>query len=102
MKLKSRAARGLAAAAITTALGVTGAGAAGAASTAPPTRPTHPVTAYVANQGSDTVTPIRTATNTALKAINVGDDPQSIAITPNGKTAYVANYVSGTVTPIRT
>jgi len=26
--------------------------------------PTHPMTAYVANGGSDTVTPIRTATNT--------------------------------------
>src|SRR5215472_19279532 len=28
-----------------------------------------PVTAYVGNNGSDTVTPIQTATNTALKAI---------------------------------
>ena len=73
------------------ALVVAGAGAAGAASTAPRVRATHPVTAYVANQGSDTVTPIDTATNTALKAIKVGPDPRSIAIPPNGKTAYVAN-----------
>jgi YVTN family beta-propeller protein len=48
------------------------------------------------------VTPIRTATNTALKAIRVGSGPSAIAITPNGKKAYVANCHSGTVTPIRT
>ena len=39
-------------------------------------------TAYVANAPSDTVTPISTATNTALKAIKVGTDPVAIAITP--------------------
>jgi hypothetical protein len=36
-----------------------------------------------------TVTPIRTATNTALKAIRAGT-ATTIGITPNGKTAYVA------------
>jgi YVTN family beta-propeller protein len=56
---------------------------------------------------ADTVTPIRTATNTALKAIKVGIHPDAIAITPNGKTAYVLNSGSGTsgpgtVTPINT
>jgi len=51
---------------------------------------------------SDTVTPIRTASNTALKAITVGSLPFAIAITPDGKTAYVANQYSDTVTPIRT
>ena len=61
-------------------------------------------TAYVTNGGSNTVTPINTATG---KAIKVGRFPLSIAITPNGKTAYVANYGSGngpsaTVTPINT
>src|SRR5215469_16626181 len=59
-------------------------------------------TAYVVNNGSGTVTPIRTATNTALKAIKVGIGPFAIAITPDGKTAYVTNRHSGTVTPIRT
>ncbi len=39
-------------------------------------------TAYVANFGSGTVTPIRTATNTALTAIKVGAQPVAIAITP--------------------
>ena len=32
--------------------------------------------------------------------IPVGRDPQSIAVTPDGKTAYVTNTGSGTVTPI--
>jgi len=64
----------------------------------------HRAIAYVANAGSGTVTPIRTATNTALPPIKAGDNPDFIAITPDGKTAYVANYVyhRGTVTPIRT
>jgi YVTN family beta-propeller protein len=56
----------------------------------------------VANFDSGTVTPIRTATNTALPPIKTGRDPVTIAITPDGKTAYVANNGSGTVTPIRT
>ena len=62
------------------------------------------VAAGTCGQGtpSDTVTPIRTATGKALKAIKVGKDPDVIAITPNGKTAYVANTGSETVTPIRT
>jgi YVTN family beta-propeller protein len=64
-------------------------------------------TAYVLSStvlggGSGTVTPIRTATNTALKPITVGQDPRSLAITPDGTTIYVTNYQSGTVTPIRT
>ena len=55
-----------------------------------------------ARQQSGTVTPIRTATSTALKPIQVGQVPARIAITPDGKTAYVTNAGSGTVTPIRT
>jgi DNA-binding beta-propeller fold protein YncE len=53
------------------------------------------------------VVPIRTATNTALKAITVGTYPGAIAITPNGKTAYILNAVfepgtfPGTVIPLR-
>ena len=56
------------------------AGAAGAASTATQARPTHPATAYAVS-GSDTVTPILTATNKAGKAIKVGNGPDAIAIT---------------------
>ena len=52
--------------------------------------------------GLGTVTPIRTATNTALAPITVGQAPRAFAITPDGKTIYVTNYQSGTVTPILT
>jgi YVTN family beta-propeller protein len=57
--------------------------------------------AYVVNEGSNTVTPISTATNTAGKPIKVGQGPSAIAITPNGKTAYVVNGAQS-VTPIST
>ena len=57
-------------------------------------------TAYVANWGSNSVTPINTATNTAGTPIGVGTNPQTIAITPDGKTAYVANSGNSSITPI--
>jgi YVTN family beta-propeller protein len=56
-------------------------------------------TAYVANTDDGTVTPIRTATNTAGPPIPVGSGPFDIAITPNGNTAYVLNSAGDTVTP---
>ncbi len=66
--------------------------------------PSGMVTAYVVNGGSDTVTPIATATNTAGPPITTGPGPDAVAITPDGKTAYVVNGNSGspTVTPIAT
>jgi YVTN family beta-propeller protein len=64
--------------------------------------PGSPFTVYVANGGSDNVTPIQTATNTPGAPIPAGSQPFAIAITPDGKTAYVPNSVSGTVTPIDT
>jgi YVTN family beta-propeller protein len=69
----------------------------GNTSAAPPRRPT----AYVANVGTDTVTPIAMATNTPGEPIKVGKEPFAIAITPDGKTANVVN-TSSTVTPIAT
>jgi|SRR5215469_12397794 len=60
------------------------------------------VIAYVtAGAISATVTPILTATNTALPPIKVGPYPGPIAITPDGKTRYVVNG-PGTVTRIHT
>ena len=59
-------------------------------------------TAYVVNEFSDSVTPVNTATNTALAPIPVGYAPLAIALTPDGRTAYVANEGAGTVTPIHT
>ena len=70
-----------------------------------------PVTAYVAGQ-SGTVTPILTATNTALAPIRIGKGPNAgqnssaIVFLPDGKMAYVLTNTllggPGTVTPIRT
>ena len=42
----------------------------------------HRFIAYVVNSGSGTVTPIRTATNTALPPIKTGLGPDAIVITP--------------------
>lgn len=66
-----------------------------------------PVTAYVVGE-KGTVTPIRVATNTALKTISDRSvDSLGIVLTPDGKTAYVLNdvlpaIVPSTVTPVRT
>jgi YVTN family beta-propeller protein len=59
-------------------------------------------TAYVANMGSGTVTPIDTATNTAGSPITVGTEPIAIAFTPDSATAYVVNFGPGpgTVSPV--
>ncbi len=60
-------------------------------------------TAYVVNFGSDNVTPINTATDTAGASgtwIAVGSEPDAIAITPDGSTAYVTNSGDGTVSKI--
>jgi YVTN family beta-propeller protein len=57
-------------------------------------------TAYVTNQGSDTVTPIDVATMTAAAAIPVGRLPGAIAVAPDGRTVYVANGDETTITPI--
>ena len=47
------------------------------------------------NNTAGTVTPIRTATNTALPPIRTGGNPIEIAITPDGKTAYVTDASPG-------
>lgn len=51
-------------------------------------------TAYVTNQGGNTVTPIDVATNTIGTPITGFNLPDGIAITPDGKTAYVTNDVT--------
>jgi YVTN family beta-propeller protein len=55
----------------------------------------------VANAGDDTVTVIDTQTHAAVgQPIHVGDNPQSIAITPDGAYAFVANHDADTVSVI--
>ncbi len=70
-----------------------------AASPSPPTGQT----AYVANTGRGTVTPIdHRHQHRRRRRSPWASVPTGIAITPNGQTAYVANNGSGTVTPIDT
>ena len=60
-------------------------------------------TAYVVNFGSDNVTPVDVATDTAAPAgswIPVGSEPDAIAISPDGSYAYVANSGDGTIDKI--
>ena len=59
-------------------------------------------TAYVSNQGSDSVSVIDTATNTVIDTITVGADPPGVAVSPDGMTAYVTHNGSSTVSVIDT
>ncbi len=56
--------------------------------------------AYVANFGDGTVTPVNLATGRPGAPIKVGNGPEAIAITPDGKTAYVVEPYRGTVIPV--
>jgi len=56
---------------------------------------------WVVNPSDDSVSVIRPDNNTRLAKIAVGDEPQSIALTPDNQWAYVANAASGTVTIIQ-
>src|SRR5438034_7804240 len=56
---------------------------------------------WVVNPNDDSVSVIRPDTNTRLAKIAVGDEPQSVALTPNGQYAFVANAAAGTVTIIQ-
>jgi YVTN family beta-propeller protein len=58
--------------------------------------------AFVANLGAHTVSPIDLLTNQAVAPIPVGGDPDSVAISPDGRTAYVSNEIDGTVSVIET
>lgn len=56
---------------------------------------------WVVNPGDDSVSVIRPDTNQRLAKIAVGDEPESIALTPNGQYAFVANAAGNSVTVIR-
>ena len=45
--------------------------------------------AYVANQGSSSVSVIATATNTVVATVRV-DGPSAVAVSPNGQDVYVS------------
>ena len=56
---------------------------------------------WVVNPSDDSVSVIRPDTNQRLATIAVGDEPQSVALTPDNQFAYVANAAGNSVTVIR-
>src|SRR5215216_7144451 len=56
---------------------------------------------WAVNPGDDSVSVIRPDNNTRLAKIAVGDEPQSVALTPDNQYAYVANAAAGTVSIIQ-
>ena len=56
---------------------------------------------WVVNPDDDSVSVIRPDNNTRLAKISVGDEPQSVALTPNGQYAYVANAAGNSVSVIQ-
>jgi len=57
---------------------------------------------YVANQGSDSVSLISTATNRVVATYRVGDGPSAVAVNGAGTRVYVTNRGDGTVSVINT
>ena len=57
---------------------------------------------YVTNTPADTVDVIDTTTNEVVFRINVGIDPVSVAVRPDGKEIWVANHVSDSISVIDT
>jgi YVTN family beta-propeller protein len=58
--------------------------------------------AYVANNVSNTVSVIDTATNTVKATIPVGQNPSGVAVHPDGSKVFVLNHVSDTISVIGT
>src|SRR5438874_7083878 len=56
---------------------------------------------WVVNPADDSVSVIRPDNNTRIAKITVGDEPQSVTLTPDGQYAYVANAAAGSVTIIQ-
>src|SRR5678815_3907935 len=56
---------------------------------------------WVVNPADDSVSVIRPDNNTRLAKITVGDEPQSVALTPDNQYAYVANAAGNSVTVIQ-
>ncbi len=58
--------------------------------------------AYVTNQYGNSVSEIDTATDTVLKAIDVGEEPLGLAVNPRESYLYVVNHLDGTISVIDT
>ncbi|MCB1905249.1 MAG: beta-propeller fold lactonase family protein, partial [Gammaproteobacteria bacterium] len=55
---------------------------------------------YVANNGTNSVSVIDTATNTVADTVAVGDRPYGVAVNPAGTRVYVTNNNSDNVSVI--
>src|SRR5713101_3226036 len=65
--------------------------------------PAHAQThAYVANNGSNSVSVIDTASNTVVATVGVGGLPRGVAITPDGTRVFVTNANDNTVSVVDT
>ena len=53
------------------------------------------------NPADNSVSVVRTDTDTVLRKIKVGREPQSVALDPNNKFAFVANAAGSSVTVIQ-
>ncbi len=58
--------------------------------------------AYITNYGDSSIQVINIKTNQIVAIIKVGDRPDGICISPDGKRAYVSNWSSSTVSVINT
>jgi YVTN family beta-propeller protein len=56
---------------------------------------------WVVNPGGDNVAVIDAKNSKVIKRINVGDEPQGVAVDPDNRFAYVANAAEGTVSVIK-
>jgi len=56
---------------------------------------------WAVNPSDDSVSVIRPDNNTRITKIAVGDEPESIALTPDGQYAYVANAAGSSVSVLR-
>jgi YVTN family beta-propeller protein len=57
-------------------------------------------TAYITNNGANTVSVINVATNTVSTTIAVGSNPWGVSVSPDGLRVYVANYEAASVSVI--
>jgi YVTN family beta-propeller protein len=58
--------------------------------------------AYITNSYSNTVSIIDTATNKVIDTVNVGSNPNGVAVSPDGTKVYVTNDHDNTVSVINT
>jgi YVTN family beta-propeller protein len=64
--------------------------------------PSHAQNAYITNFGANTVSVVATATNMVTATIPVGNNPEGVAVAPDGSHVYVVNDGDNSVSVIAT